>query len=255
MKQEKWFFAVKRGLLDPKHVKAMGEAVWLFLYLVDNADWPTGVAAWTPGDARATLGYSYPTIRKYKAQLETAGYITTREDRNGSRSSTIHNWRNPKERGNDNPIAVPNWPGKGSETAMKGEGNGSETAILVPSLYPDSSDNQTSRSIPPSADFSEGGGVNRSEAVDYILSIAKETSPTGQADFKGKEADQLTAHEQAYGADTLIKVAEECKAEGDGGRGLIKHVLNRLATQSFHRRERRRPWGRNHEPVDHGENW
>jgi hypothetical protein len=67
-----------------------------------------------------------------------------------------------------------------------------------------------------------------SPTVAHILSIARATALSGQVTYAKGEAQSLFAYEQAYGAELLRAKANEFKAAGNKGRGLIKHLLTYL---------------------------
>lgn len=97
MTPRKTWLKVKRGLLAPKHREALGVRVWLYLYILDRADWETGkVYGWTDRDAADDLGMPWRTVQDQRQQLETAGYISAAQEGQGL-TITIHRWTNPRE--------------------------------------------------------------------------------------------------------------------------------------------------------------
>lgn len=97
---KKYWISVKCGLSrDPKHRQAMGEAVWLFMHMLDTADWETGIVHdWRDKDVAAEMGMSERTVRDWRMRLVNGGYIKTAQ-RQYSMDVTIHNWTNPREYG------------------------------------------------------------------------------------------------------------------------------------------------------------
>ena len=96
MKRKTWI-KNKRGLLDPKHQTAIGEAIWLYLYLIDMADWFTGVVSnYTDGQAADDLGIPQPTIRKQRYRLQNAKYIDSAKSRH-KQYVMIGKWTNPRK--------------------------------------------------------------------------------------------------------------------------------------------------------------
>jgi hypothetical protein len=88
---------IHSGLNKPKHRKAIGVRIWLFMYLIDNADWGTGrVDGFKDGDAAKELEMPKATIRKWRNGLQDAGYITSKPGFQ-CQNITIHKWRNPRE--------------------------------------------------------------------------------------------------------------------------------------------------------------
>jgi len=67
----------------------------------------------------------------------------------------------------------------------------------------------------------------------FVLSLACATSPSGKCEFAKGEADRLEAYAAAYGVTVVTNLASKLKSDGDRGRGLIKHLLNKLEAQAF----------------------
>ena len=96
MAKKSWI-SVKIGMIDPKHQKAIGPAVWLFLHILDNADWETGtVEGYTDKQAHDELGIPKDTIIKHRRKLQAAGYITCKKN-DYDQTITIHNWTDPRK--------------------------------------------------------------------------------------------------------------------------------------------------------------
>jgi hypothetical protein len=81
---------VKGGLLDPKHRKAMGEALWLYLYIQQLVRFDGADAGSTPREypyqhteAATALGVTSRTVMREFQRLEAYGYITSRRTRYG----------------------------------------------------------------------------------------------------------------------------------------------------------------------------
>lgn len=94
---KKTWIGVKRGLLAPKHVHQIGPAIWLFLYMLDVADWETGkIYGYTDRDTGTAIGIPISTIRKQRRKLEKWGYVSC-EQRPHDQTVTIHKWVNPRK--------------------------------------------------------------------------------------------------------------------------------------------------------------
>jgi hypothetical protein len=94
---KKTWIKIKRGLLEPKHRDKLGIRVWLYLYILDQADWDTGkVLEWRDADTADELDMPPRTIRQQRQQLDDDGYITCEQ---GYRKQviTIHNYSNPRK--------------------------------------------------------------------------------------------------------------------------------------------------------------
>jgi hypothetical protein len=94
---KKHWISVKRGLSeDPKHRQAMGEAIWLFMHMIDSADWETGVIyEWRDKSTAADMSLSSATVRSWRDRLSDKGYITCCQKQHGL-EIVIHNWIDPR---------------------------------------------------------------------------------------------------------------------------------------------------------------
>lgn len=96
MSKKHWIL-VKRGLSqDPKHREAMGNAVWVYLHILDRADWETGIVYdWKDQAEADDMGINVRTLRKWRRELGDGGYITCNQEQYGQQI-VIHNWVNPR---------------------------------------------------------------------------------------------------------------------------------------------------------------
>ena len=93
---KKTWIKIKRGLLEPKHRDKLGIRVWLYLYILDQADWDTGkVLEWRDAATADELDMQARTIRQHRQQLEEDGYITCEQGYH-KQIITIHNYSNPR---------------------------------------------------------------------------------------------------------------------------------------------------------------
>ena len=95
---KKTWVKLKRGLLtDPKHRMALGNRIWLYLYMLDVTDWSTGkILEWRDKDAADELQMPLTTIRNQRREIENEGYISCRQYHN-RQTITIKRWVNPRE--------------------------------------------------------------------------------------------------------------------------------------------------------------
>ena len=94
---KKTWIKIKRGLLEPKHRDCLGIRIWLYIYILDNADWDTGeIREWRDKDAADEMQMPWRTLQRQRQQLENDGYITCLQT-GDKQSITIHNWTNPRE--------------------------------------------------------------------------------------------------------------------------------------------------------------
>jgi hypothetical protein len=91
-----WIY-IKRGLSeDPKHRAKMGECIWLFMHIVDRADFETGIAYdWKDGQEAADMCMPVPTLRMQRRKLAESGYITVNQKQH-SLDIVIHEWVDPR---------------------------------------------------------------------------------------------------------------------------------------------------------------
>lgn len=75
-----WWTPLWRGLVadsESKHRKAMGPAIWLFLYLLIYADRKTGIVHRTQDVIRIDTGFSLRAVQSHLRRLKNNGYIST----------------------------------------------------------------------------------------------------------------------------------------------------------------------------------
>jgi hypothetical protein len=91
------WITVKRGILEPKHRFALGELIWLFIYILDLTNWEAGVIEeWLDRGAAEEMEMPIATLRDQRMKLEKLGYITSERKQHGIRI-LVHNWTNPRE--------------------------------------------------------------------------------------------------------------------------------------------------------------
>src|SRR5574341_2414961 len=97
MSKKHWIF-IKRGLSeDPKHRAQMGECIWLFMHIIDRADWETGIAYdWRDSEEAAAMSMPVETLRDQRQKLEKLDYIRCKQRQHGQ-DVRIMEWRNPRE--------------------------------------------------------------------------------------------------------------------------------------------------------------
>jgi hypothetical protein len=96
MAKKHWIY-IKRGLSeDPKHRAAMGECIWLFMHIIDRADWETGIAIdWKDEIEAADMSMPVTTLRHQRRKLEELDYIRSKQ-RQRSQDIYILEWINPR---------------------------------------------------------------------------------------------------------------------------------------------------------------
>lgn len=82
VRKKKWWAPLWNGLLvEPtaKHYKAMGSAVWLFLYFLTYANRTTGKLFRRRSTIASDLGLSLRTVNRWLGVLKQKGYIETQQ--------------------------------------------------------------------------------------------------------------------------------------------------------------------------------
>jgi hypothetical protein len=75
----------------------MGNNIWLFLYMLDHADWETGVVRnFTDASYAEEFEVSPHTVRYQRRKLQEMGYITCKQSLR-RQEITIHNWVDPRK--------------------------------------------------------------------------------------------------------------------------------------------------------------
>lgn len=97
MAKKHWIY-IKRGLSEsPKHRDAMGNRIWLFMHIIDRADWETGIVhEWKDKDEAEDMGIPQRTLQQQRQELQELGYISSQSKGHYLRI-TIHKWINPKD--------------------------------------------------------------------------------------------------------------------------------------------------------------
>lgn len=98
--KSKWWTPLWSGLLvEPtaKHYKAMGSAIWLFLYLLTYANRTTGKLFRRRSTIASDLGLSLRTINRWLATLRQKGYVETKQSER-SLIISITKWKPIKKR-------------------------------------------------------------------------------------------------------------------------------------------------------------
>ena len=101
MAKKHWIY-LKRGLSEnPKHRASMGECIWLYMHIIDRADWETGIAYdWKDAEEANDMGMSVDTLRRQRQKLVDNGYIKC-ELKQHSQNIYIYEWKNPRDYGSD----------------------------------------------------------------------------------------------------------------------------------------------------------
>jgi len=140
MSKKHWIY-IKRGLSeDPKHREAMGNKIWLYMHIIDQADWESGIVReWRDKDQADDMQMQLRTVRDQRQELEKLGYITCKQGR-GKQQITITKWIDPR---NYSGKILNNGDTKVSPSEFDGDTNGDtngdtdgSTQNVTTSLYP-----------------------------------------------------------------------------------------------------------------------
>jgi hypothetical protein len=120
MAKKHWIY-IKRGLSeDPKHRSQMGECIWLYMHIIDRADWETGTAFdWRDKEEAADMGMPVDTLRRQRQKLEELDYIRTKQKQH-SQDVFIMEWKNPRDYGSE--TKNPRFEGSHESPPSKNEG-------------------------------------------------------------------------------------------------------------------------------------
>jgi len=170
---KKTWIMLKRGLLTPEHRMRMAERVWLFMHIIDRADWELGrVIEWRDRDESELLEMPIRTLREQRRRLENDDYIRSLH-RGDHLEIVILKWANPRKYDgaviniDDQEEPVP--PDMGGVQTDK---SGSPLPLLDPGS--DSDDNKSGNPLPPTSsplDESYIKSDNESSIQDGTLPI------------------------------------------------------------------------------------
>lgn len=101
MAKKHWIY-IKRGLSeDAKHRAAMGECIWLYMHIIDRADWETGIAyGWKDEQEAADMSMPVRTLREQRRKLDELDYITCNQNRH-DQDIVIKRWIDPRNYSGD----------------------------------------------------------------------------------------------------------------------------------------------------------
>lgn len=127
----KAWIKLKVGLArDPKHRRTMGEGIWLYLYLVDHADWDTGVVdEFKDKDCAGDMEVSISWVRRHRRALEEATYIDTAPRGPKGLRVTITKWIDPRSEGVQKQTPLEN-KGAQIQTPLQSESAQKRTSLL-----------------------------------------------------------------------------------------------------------------------------
>lgn len=152
MRGKRTFIKVRRGILDGKHRLKLGEAWYLYLFILDSVNWETGtIYEWRDADIAEMLGVYLPTLRNHRKRLEDQGYIVVIQKQH-CLEITVNKWENPasKHVEDDNEgynVAQSSTPQGHNQGDNQGNNEGHNQGDNTLSLTTFNSDNQTYQTI------------------------------------------------------------------------------------------------------------
>lgn len=92
----KTWIKVKRGILEQKHIDKLGQAWYLYFYILDQADWESGkITGWKDEYAADDLGKPIGLIREHRKKLAIEKYIRYEKGQH-DQTIIINNWTDPR---------------------------------------------------------------------------------------------------------------------------------------------------------------
>jgi hypothetical protein len=157
MAKKHWIY-IKRGLSeDPKHRAQMGECIWLYMHIIDRADWETGIAYdWRDNEEAVAMGMNIETLRYQRQKLDKMDYIRCKQKQHGQ-DIAIMEWKNPRDYGSEtkNPRiqggnSLPPSEFQDGNQGSNQDGNQVPSQITTPTY---SSESKSKSGMPPALDF------------------------------------------------------------------------------------------------------
>jgi len=160
MAKKHWIY-IKRGLSeDAKHRAAMGECIWLYMHIIDRADWETGIAFdWKDKEEAADMSLPLDTLRRQRQKLEEFDYIRSTQKQH-SQDIRIMEWKNPRDYSSE--TKNPRFEGSHVIQPSKSEGLNQGSNQVEAQMRTPSSD---SKSIPLSIENAIYAGLPVTEAM------------------------------------------------------------------------------------------
>lgn len=218
-KDTKVWIKIKRGIAtDPKHRQRLGNAIWLYLMLIDEADWETGIVdPYKDEDMAGEMATSISWIREQRRLLEKEGYIECQQLGQKGQRITITKWINPKSYGGE----VRNQPKQSGEKVSPSDKGQSVTQSdtqsgaqsVAPSVAP---------SVTPAHTPTLYPGTNDQESPAAILWREEMKSLISPFDL-----ETFSFLFEAYSRDRLIEAMQTAVKRGSPNASYIRGILMR----------------------------
>lgn len=170
MAKKHWIY-IKRGLSeDPKHRAQMAECVWLYMHIIDRADWETGIAFdWKDKEEAADMGMPVDTLRRQRQKLEELEYIQAKQKQH-AQDLYILEWKNPRD--------------YGSETK-------NPRSRVVTEADPETSEGRHGTPPSPVQGLNQGSNEGLNQGSNQVQAQVK--TPTSPSESKSRVRDQAPA--------------------------------------------------------------
>lgn len=213
--QKNWWAPVRSGLVmdrEAKHYRKMRNALWLFLYLLLNADRASGAMVRKIKTICADMGQERDTVVRWLRTLRRTGYIETAST-GRCLSIQIQKWRKLGEVGNM-PLQ------KLEESNTRGDKNPTSESL------PHGSNDAQARENPPMPSDPIDISIKRSLLKNDIdnLKNMKTKSPTMWA-FKPKSKEDLLALDLAKSLDDEKNLALYISVSRKYPEALLRKIL------------------------------
>ncbi len=162
MARKRTFIKVRSGLLEPKHRRKMGSAVWLYLYILDRVNWDDGILhEWIDESVAYELDMSVSTVRYQRRKLEDEGYIQSRQHQYYL-SITVTNYDNPAGQGDKSLTPSKIQGDKQGDNQGDNQGDQNLTPLHIDSDL--QTNRLTDKSVPRAPEITE---IIPDEIIDY----------------------------------------------------------------------------------------
>ena len=195
MKRQTWI-KLRRGILD--HREQMGIRIWLYLYILDRADWATGrIEDWKDDAVAEDLGMDVHTVRGQRRALAHEGYLTC--TMMGHRQVvTVTNWLNPREYGgavyNQSGRSGPLWGDASGQLCTPKDAQGGQLSPALPLVSTSKNTHRGETSISPTlveVKKPKQGDPERKAIEEHFTKLTGIPAPDGVTKKARDEAGEL----------------------------------------------------------------
>ena len=213
----KEWLKVNRGLItDPKHRLAMGETLWLYLYMLDCVNWNTGkIEQWIDSDAAENMSIPVRTLRYQREKLEATGYISCSKSKY-FQIITINKYRSPVASKSGNPTSFKS----GNPVHKNTSESGNKSGNLLPQEW---------QSIATSSLISDINQITDNTKIDLLTDRIEKHRLIGKyfiEEFKFKKSKP--SFESNEWIDPIDEMLGLTNFNTDETKRLIKKAMNKI---------------------------